>query len=607
MFASCELSVHNKNNMTGFRFLFSLIVFGTPFLAQAQAAKKADQAIPLFFQADKNNIQVLPQRFEYNLIDEDNIKIGDIVIDSTTFGFQIAPSTQFPGKYRARFIWPSGLLKEGSILIKDNTGKAVWTTNVSRRQIRLVNAEPKEGQDKTVRTQLAELVVDQINPVLIEDMKYFPFMNFCISRTNLDTKIYLCSKETYLTSQNNRLTIKARGQGKRPPFVEINGKNVGHQGIIFLNNENENIGFRAMTQSGAVLEVETRMKPVDFKDVVLSEDKKEIILTASGAEPVNEEKVTRISDDEWKFNLDVQRPILYLKGEGDIPMRQEFYIKGNTPADTARPSLDKNSFDRLYKPDVELKGTIAAGTTVSEGDETGRVEKLEGNRFRWRIEKIPAGETSRHYLRVNHEQNSYIAGYDIYRDFPFEAGALASYWTPAGQIYGDLHGTWWIENFVGSSADWSRLHFGLHARESLLLLKKSGEPNMNITHLELIWRSKAGFHFQDKTWGLLLPVEMIQATGVSVTSFGVGYFYSDKPATKKMKKYFDWYDIKFNYLLGGGGDVKLKNAIQLTALAYKHVDKRFSWSYGAGLNQYSFDPGESKMQFQLTGGANYRF
>lgn len=593
--------------MAGTRFLFLILVFGIAFSARAQTAKKAPEAIPLFFQADKNNIQVLPQRFEYNLLDEDNIKIGDIVIDSTTFGFQIAPSSQFPGKYRARFIWPSGLLKEGAILIKDNTGKAVWTMNIHRKNIRLLNpAEPK-NQDQGSRIQLAELIVDQLNPALVEDMKYFPFMNFCISRTNLDTKIYLCSKEVYLTTQNNRLTIKSRGPGRRPPFVEINGKSVGHQGIIFLNNENENIGFRAMTQSGAILEVETRMKTVDFKDVVLSEDKKEIIITASGAEPVNEEKVTRISGGGWKFNLDTQRPILYLKGEGNIPMRQEFYIKGEIPSDKARPSLDKDSFNRIYTSELELSGTMAPGTSVSAGDESGKFEKTDDQGFRWRIENIPAGENSRHYLRVDHEQGSYLAGYDIYREFPFEAGILASYWTPAGQIYADLHGIWWIENFFGSSADWSRLHWGVFARESLALTKKDDQANLTITHLELIWRAKAGFHFEDPTWGLLFPVEMLQATGLNTTTFGLGYFYNNK-SLRKYKKYFDWYDIKFNYLLGGsGGTVKLKNALQLTALAYRHIDKRLSWNYGLGVNQYSFDPGDAKMQFQLLGGINYRF
>lgn len=579
-------------------------------LGAAVATAHAADSIPLFFQADKNNIQVLPQRFEYNLVDEDHIKIGDIIIDGTTFGFQIAPSVNFPGKYRARFIWPAGLLKEGSLLLKDNTGKAVWTTNFNRKTIKLVNRENSEtekAEDKALRTQLAELIVDQLNPALIEDMKYFPFMNFCISRTNQDTRIYLCSKELYLAAKDNRMIVRARSQGKRTPFVEINGKSVGNQGSIFLNNENENIGFRAMTQSGAVLEVETRMKPVDFKDVVLTPDKKELVITASGTEPVNEEKVKRISDDEWQFNVDAERPILYLKAEGNIPMRQEFYIKGDVPVDAARPSVEQNSFDRIYKPELTLRGTYVAGTSVSANAPNEKVEKLEDNRFRWRLTEIPAGETSRHYLRVSHEQNSYLAAYDVYRDFPFETGGFISYWTPAAQFYGDLFVTWWMENFMGSDANWSRLHWGLNIQESLMLTKKEGEANVNVTHLELLWRANPGFHFQDKTWGLSIPYEVIQGNGISVSGFGLGAFYSDK-AQKRYQRYMHWYDFKFNYLTGmGSGDVKLKSAMNLLGTAYYHTDKRMSWSYGVGVSQYSFDPGTSKMQFILRGGANYRF
>lgn len=589
------------------RFLFSTIAIG----ATCVTAHAAD-SIPLFFQADKNNIQVLPQRFEYNLVDEDHIKIGDIVIDGTTFGFQIAPSVNFPGKFRVRFIWPAGLLKDGSLLIKDNTGKAVWTTNINRRNIKLVSRDNKETDkeqpdEKGLRTQLAELVVDQINPALIEDMKYFPFMNFCISRTNQDTRIYLCSKELYLTSKDNRMTVRARSQGKRTPYVEINGKSVGNQGSIFLNDENENIGFRAMTQSGAVLEVETRMKPVDFKDAVLTPDKKEIVVTASGTEPVNEDKVKRLNDEEWQFNLDAERPILYLKGEGNIPMRQEFYVKGDVASDVARPTVEKDSFKRIYKPELQLMGTYAPGTSVGSNAPNEKVEKLEENRFRWRITEIPAGETSRHYLRVSHEEDSFLAAYDIYRDFPFETAVMGSYWTPAGQLYADINVNWWIENFMGSDANWSRLHWGVNFKESLMLTKKNGEANVSITHLELLWRVNPGFHFQDKTWGITIPYEMLSGSGISVGGFGLGAFYSDK-AQKRYQRYMHWYDLKFHYLVGGsGGDVKLKSGMNLTGTAYYHVDKRLSWIYGLGVSQYSFDPGTGKMQFQLMGGANYRF
>lgn len=592
--------------MRVFCFILSLLSLAATLPAQANGG------VPLFFQVDKNNIQVLPQRFEYNLVDEDNLKIGDIDIDPTSFGFQIAPSTKFPGKYRARFVWPAALLREGSLLIKDNAGKAVWVMNVNRKNTRLYTPKTPSGEATSTtpqgsRPQLAEIVVDQLNPSLVEDMKYFPFMNFCISRTNQDTRIYLCSKEVYLATKDDRLTVRSRSLGKRAPFVEINGKNVGNQGIIFLNDESENIGFRAATQSGAILEVETRMKSVDFKDVVLSEDKKSLILTASGTEPVNEDLVKRLNEDEWQIRLDVERPILYLKGEGGIPMRQEFYIKGNPPVENARPNLDKGSFNRIYKPTVELHGDIPAGTSVGSNSPEDKVEKIDDGRFRWIVNKIQMGETTRHFLRVNHGNDSYLAGYDIYRDFPFEGGLGGTYWTPAGQLYTNLSATWWIENFMGSSASWARLHWGLQLKESLPLTKKNNEPNMNITRLEVIWRAQAGFHFQDRTWGLLLPYEMIRGSGLSTSSFGLGAFYSDR-APARYRKRFHWYDLRFSYLpAGSGGDIKLKSALQLNALAYYHANKRLSWNYGLGLNQYSFDPGESKMQFQVLGGANYRF
>lgn len=570
-----------------------------PSVDSAPETPKKTEGIPLFFQADKNNVRVLPQRFEYSLVDEDQIKIGDILISSQNFGFQIAASTRFPGKYRARFIWPSGLIKEGDLFIKDNSGKAVWTTNFHRKNIRLID-------DPTPR---AELVVDQLNPVLIEDMKYFPFMNFCLSKASSGTRIHLCSREVYLThSSKNRLTIKPRSKGEAPTFVEINGKEVSPQGTIYLNNENENIAFRAKTTSGALLEIETRMRAVDFKDAILSADQKEITLTASGAEPVNEEKVKRLSSEEWQVTLDSQRPVLYLKGEGHIPMRQELFIEGPVPSTELRPSLSKDSLNRLYKSHVEVLGTSAPGTTVSADEKSGEVEKLEGNEFRWKIHHIPQGEVSRHYLRVTHPQGSAIAGYDLYREFPFEAGATLTHWTSSNQTFGDLYLSRWFENFFGSGSEWARLRWGAQAKYSHMLTNKKETPDMNIVHVDVLWRAKPGFHFKDPTWGLSLPVEMLQGTGFSTMAFGVGFFYSQQ-AQKRYQKYLNWYDVKLNYLLGGSGTtLKLKRALQLSMLAYLPVNQqRFSWSYGGGIQQYSFDPGESEMQIHVQGGVHYRF
>jgi hypothetical protein len=586
------------------RIWFFIATFTGLFLSLNLAAKMPE-AIPLQFQADKNNIQILPQRFEYNLVDEDHIKIGDIVIDPTTFGFQVAPATE-PGKYKARFIWPAGLVKEGVLTIKDNTGKSIWSMTVNRKNTRAISPTDTKSQGGLVRNQLTEFATDQISESLIEDMKYFPYMNFCINRTTPNTNIYLCSKELFLSTQQGMLAVRARSQGKRTAFVEINGKSVGNQGIIFLNDETENIGFRAMTQSGAILEVETRMKPVDFKDVVLSPDQKSLILTASGAEPVNEDKVKKISDEEWQYQIDAQRPILYLKGAGEIPMRQEFYVKGETPRETLRPFVDKDSFRRVYQSQLVLNVQSAPGTQISPGAKNQRFEKIDAGHGRWVVTDIPLGQTSRHALRVSEGPNSFMATYDVYRDYAFEGGANINYWLPAGQVYGGVFFNWWIENFFGSEQSWSRLHWGLNAAESLVLTKKDTEANLTVTHFELLWRAQPGFHFVDPTWGLTLPLEIIQAPSVSTSSPGLGVFYSDR-GPKNLQSWLHWYDVHFNYLIGGSGTVQLQNALQMSALGYYHFDKRLSWNYGLGMNQYNFSPGTNKMQLQVLGGASYRF
>ncbi|MGE5086357.1 MAG: hypothetical protein ACM3MG_08675, partial [Bacillota bacterium] len=160
----------------------------------------------MFFQADKNNLQVLPQRFEYTLLDEDRLRIGDILIDSTMVTFHLEAPNEKGAPYRIRFTWPSELLKDGELAIKNNSGKAIFTTKLNKEAVR-VSSNP-HVEDETLRANIASLSVGLKDNTLVEDMKYLPFMTFCIYRQSEDTKIYLCSKELYLANQSGQLVIK---------------------------------------------------------------------------------------------------------------------------------------------------------------------------------------------------------------------------------------------------------------------------------------------------------------------------------------------------------------------------------------------------------------
>lgn len=586
---------------------FICVTSSTPIFAQQSKAKLK----PLYFQADKNNLQVLPQRFEYTLLDEDRLKVGDILIDASQITFQIEPSAQIKGTYNIRFTWPAGLLKEGSISIKNNSGKAVLNTAITTENIKVSQEVPQTGDEEKLRSEIATLNIDGIPSSTIDDMKYFPFMVFCIYKESDDTRLYLCSKELYLSSQQGQMIVKPRSTTKKTAQIEINGKIVGNQGIIYLDDKSENVAFKAQTQTGAFLEVETSKKDVDFKDVVISDDGEKLILTASGAEPVDEKKVKKISAQEWQIALPKARPVLYLKGNGDIPMRQEFYIRGPLPKEKNRPFLSSRSAERTYSSKLSFSGVSPEGTQVKIGDKDtqANLEATKKNQFLWTVQDIPAGQENRRYLNVTSEGQNFVVGYDMFRGLPFGLGLGAQYLTSSGVAFGSVNFDWWVENFLGLNANWSRFHWGVSLSRDQHLTESESVAKVDITTFELLWRQQDGFDLIDETWGLSLPLKMIQGPSASALTFGVGGFISKKP-WRWLKPIMQWSELELQYHLGSSGsDFKVKSAYALSAKAYWKGSARTHWFYGISLSDYKYEPAASKedLQFGLNGGVYWKF
>jgi|GEM_PF-1065801 hypothetical protein len=573
-------------------------------------AQSSGKLKPLYFQADKNNLQVLPQRFEYTLLDEERLKVGDVLIDATQITFELIPSKKEKGKYSIRFNWPAGLLNEGEIAIKNNSGKAIFSTEFNKKSIRISDGHTKsETSDDVLRSEIAEYTADNIDASLIEDLKFLPFMSFCIYRVNEETRIYLCSKELYMTQQNGQMVIAPRSSNKKAAQVEINNEVVGNQGMIYLNDRSETVSFVAQTQSGASLEIDTRKQDVDFKDVVLEKEGKKITLVASGAEPVDESKVKQLGNDEWQIDISAARPIVYLKGEGDIPMRQEFFIKGTLPYEKDRPYLSGKSPTRTYQSSLYLLGVYPEGMKIGPMDKNSTVEMQKKNQFLWKLNNIPSGATTRYYLNAIAADRSYTVGYDITRARPYELFVGAAYQTPAGIAFARMDFQWWIENMFGSPSGATRLHWGLGLHHDQHLTKKDGEPSIDKTTFEILWRAKEGFYLIDPTWGLSLPVQMISGEGFSTTAFGLGAFWQN-PTAKWMKKFSDWSLIRARYMpSGSGSDVKLKSSMEAEALLSKGWTQNLSLQYGLGFTAMKFDPAAEKedSQISLIGGLAWQF
>ncbi|MNJ94678.1 hypothetical protein D3C87_123800 [compost metagenome] len=575
-------------------------------LCASGAMAKAPALKPLLFQADKNNLQVLPQRFEYTLVDADRLKVGDILIDATQVTFRVE-SGEEKGHFRIRFSWPAGLMKSGNLALKNNSGKAIYNATLDSKNIKINRGATIEGEED-LRSDIAEFTTQDIEGSLIEDMKYLPFMTFCIFREEEETHLYLCSKELYMSSQEGQMAIKARSSTKKTAQVEINGKVVGNQGIIYLNDKSETVAFKAQTQSGAFLEVDTRKKDVDFKDVITDAEGKRILLTASGAEPVDESKVKKISATEWKIEIPASRPVIYLKGEGDIPMRQEFYIRGPLPKEKDRPFLSPKAASRIYGSSIRVQGVAPSNVKISPlGDANSQLQPLPKNQFSWTLTEIPRGENTRRYLNVETGENKFVVGYDIFRGTPFELYVGARYHTPSGIAFGDIGLQWWFEKFLLIDSDATRFRWGLSVSQAQHLTTKEGEPEADFTTVELLWRQTPGFFLEDATWGLSLPVQMIKTEGGSTMAPGLGAFWMTQ--SPSWLRFSDWSFLKLQYFAGSsGGDVKLKSGYELKGLLYNKITPSASLRYGIGLNNYEFDVAEkAEMQFVGEFGVSYRF
>lgn len=587
------------------RFLLGFLVASTLVPATGWAAKPALK--PLLFPASKNNLQVLPQRFEYTLIDEDRLKVGDILIDSTQVTFQVEPSPVNKGKYVIRFTWPAGLLKQGSLAIKNNSGKAIFNADIDRQNIKVTKGTPLEGEED-LRSEIASFTSEEVDSGIVDDMKYLPFMSFCVFKVEDATSLYLCSKELYFSSQGGQMTIKPRSTTKKVAQVNVNGKIVGNQGIIYLDDKTETVAFRAQTQSGSFIEIETRRKDVDFKDVITDAEGKRILLTASGAEPVDQSKVKKISDTEWKIELPASRPILYLNGEGDIPMRQEFYIKGPLPKEQERPFLSNKSVSRIYGSQVRVQGIAPDKIAISSSEPTATLQKLPKNQFSWTIDDIPRGEVTRRYLNVQTAENKFVVGYDIFRGNSYELSLGARYLTPSSIAYGDVNFLWWFEDFLGINSDAMRFHWGLLLGMGQHLTTKDGEPKADFTNIALLWRAEEGFYLEDATWGLRLPIQMINVEGSSTMAQGVGAFWQRQ--SPSWLKYSQWVHLSLDYFLSSsGGDIKLKSGYAVKALLDRKFSSKMSLRYGLGLQSYEFDVAGAKSEMQITPeiGFAYRF
>lgn len=496
----------------------------------------------LFFPVDRSQIKILPQRFEYQLIDKDQFRVGDVIMTANEIDFQLVPVNKARTQFKIRFRWPAGLLKHGEIAIKDNSGKAIFIKKLKKDQIKISPAGTGSQ-----RSDLAWLETGEDVGVILKEVQRYPFFKFCIHREEPLTKIYLCSKDLYIKKNTTGIEILARDSYRPESFVEINGRSVGNQGMIFLNSPQDFISMRALLLSGATLEVDTRMKTVDFKDVILSEDGQKILVRATGAEPVDPKLVKKRTANEWEAELEAERPYTYLKGEGDLPLRQEFLIQGAVRKEDVKVQITSSTPELTSRESIPLQLSANSSLALQPADKKSSLRKLSANSYEWTLLDLRKNEKNRRFLKVTQGSDDFFAAYDVERIAAFDANLrlMLPLWAEANLLW--TPGTQW----------------GVSFQYDTQLQKGSDDPKIQYLFLGAQYRFPYGVHARDQAYYSEFYLQQILTDVKNFMPLGVALGAEIKNP-ESLAKLAQWTIAKLRFpLMSNDSDFKMKLSYEL--------------------------------------------
>lgn len=557
-------------------------------ISQAQKATAPSTHLGLFFPVEKSNINILPQRFEYELINKDKFRVGNILFDARLFSFRVGKGSE-DDKLKLQLKWPAGLLAEGEISIRDNIGKAIWIHPIDQKQVKF----QRKKVEKTSQI-LANLEDDILPEDVFRSLQYVPYFQVCVEKAELPTRISLCSKDFYVQVTKGRLEIRSRDSLRRESYVNINARKVGAQGLIFLQSLSDVISMRVLLLSGATLDIDTRMKEVEFRDIVSDDDRGRLLITGFGSEPAGSRSVN-LADGSWRTEIPLKRPVIYLRGEGGIPMRQEFVMKGNVRDQSLRVEVLEKLPVATYQKSLTLDIKKNPLLTISAPDQLSELEDKE-DYLQWTLKDLQDGVRNRRTLLVNQQNRQFTAAWDVIRHPRWDLSA--SFAVPL-DVRVHLRG--WMEN--------QNLGFGLDYQSFLTEWKKDVGPTGRL-RLPLYWSLPNHYNFLDSAWGIMMAPESITFKQGSAAGISLGGFWQlQVPESYSALGQWNITEVSF-FHLPMAGDMKIKNELFLRSeFLYPFGERKFWW-WGFEVSQITAEQNslsQSLSRVALSGGLKWQF
>lgn len=541
-----------------------LSFFAWPSLAQ----------VKLPFPADLNQLQPLAQRFVYDMSSPSQFQIGDLSIDPQQLSFSLHRSDK---GHHFRFRWPPGLFASGKISVLSSQGKAIWSAST--------NSSGRSTPTKSSAASSSSLFQSGvISEPLLSSMMNSSFVTFCISSIDPETKIYLCTREISVSKGPSGYVLSNRNQGPQIPFVELNGKRVAPQGVVYLNSDDDDLLMRAQLKTGETIELMTRRKATRFVDVVESPEPGFLKLTTEGAAPALSEKFTKMSDTTYVIQIPADRPVYYVQGTGGIPLRQEFLLKGPVPNEKDRLSVTEGFQDRTYSSKLTFTGPLSSGVVVGNHGSKSQVQTTRDT-YTWHLLDLAPGINER-TISIQKDQRTYIAGARL------EKGR-------ANEIRGHLKAS--ASSIAQAELQYRRwlngLHWGAELSTFQYLNENEDHPKQAGYLLGFSYRFQAQFAETLEGSGLRLFYGQIQARDFSVTSPAIEAFYQRPWLTP----WTSAVEAQGRIWTGGGGaDVKLKTSWAAEAAVLRRLWTSTHLRAEIEAAQWAFEPSLPKNNIDLS-------
>lgn len=355
--------------------------------------------------AEENRVEILPQKFEYEVIPPHKVVFGEREINSSMISVKIlrSPSQGLTG---FSLEWPSLFLPQTQIRLRNHNQQVLFESNHFEENLILAPSFKSS-------TRLF------LKSPIMESLQRLPFFRFCFLQSEQETFLEFCSAPFALVRSsnvsNNPETLNSGTTSlvrRKTTFdktsMQLDFRPVENKGLVLLNEPQRKLQVRVEFESGEFLVGELQHKPVQYLNLQRTSDN-EIEIVAEGTSPVDRNTVKLLSETKWISKMNLSSPKIYLLGSMGIPMRQDFIFHQMPLPEEVRPRTTFKDIAPTYSSTLTIRGEFNPESSQLRTIDPRDTLEIDGKEFVWTIRGVTI-EPRRRNLALQSKAGSYQVG-----------------------------------------------------------------------------------------------------------------------------------------------------------------------------------------------------